>query len=353
MANKIYRAGIIGATGIAARRPNDPPPPFKNEIINSHVANLALMPRVELVGVCDLVPELLDQFKESWSERWPNANTYTDYKEMFAKEDLDILHVVTTDNRHADVTVDGARAGVKGIFCEKPLATSMEDANRMVQACEENGVVLTSGYTRRWKRLYHTVRETVRSGAIGPLGSMVATMGGGLGKLFYHGTHIIDGMCFFAESEPVQVFAHLEEGFEDWDRYKGAGGRASLPDPGASGFILFRNGVRALYCGTKNSYKASGLQLSGPEGQIYCGINDGYAKLLNRDPATGDIVSRTLIPKEYMGLGMLAGFEELIDLIENGGEGVSPGREGRKTVQIMQGFLNSHQAGGRLVDVPA
>ena len=349
---KTYRVGIVGATGIAARYPDDPPAPFKNEIMNSHVASLALISRVEIVGMCDLVPELLDGFKESWRERWPNANVYTDYNEMFAKENLDILHVVTTDHRHRDVTVDGARAGVKGIFCEKPLATSMEDANDMIQACEENGVVLIAGYTRRWRTLYHTVREAVRSGAIGPLGSMVATMGGNRGKLFFHGTHMIDALCFFAEFEPVQVFANLEEGFDDWDQYKGAGGRGSLKDPGASGFILFRNGARALYCGTKNSFENNALQLTGPDGQIYFNINDRAAKLLTRHAATGDLISRSLMPKESQGHGMAAGFEELIDLIENGGEGVSPGREGRKTVQIMQGFLDSQQAGCRLVDVP-
>ena len=233
------------------------------------------------------------------------------------------------------------------------MATSMEDADDMIQACEENGVVLIAGYTRRWRTLYHTVREAIRSGAIGPLRSMAATMGGNRGKLFFHGTHIIDSMCFFAESEPVQVFANLEEGYDDWDRYKGAGGRGSLKDPGASGFILFRNGVRALYCGTKNSFENNALQLSGPDGQIYFNLNDRAAKLLTRHAATGDLISRSLMPKEYQGHGMVAGFEELIDLIENGGDGVSPGREGRKTVQIMQGFLDSQQAGCRLVDVPS
>lgn len=352
MAKKTYRVGLVGATGIAARRPDDAPGPFKNQIVNSHVAALSLLPDVELVAVCDLVPELLDEFKENWGDRWPNTKTYTDSKEMFATENLDLLNVVTTDNRHADITVDGANAGVKGIFCEKPLATNMEDANRMIKACDDNGTILITGYTRRFRRLYHTIRDAVRAGAIGPLATMTGTMGGGLGKLFFHGTHMIDGMCFFAESEPVQVFANLEEGFDDWDVYRGAGGRGDLPDPGVSGFIQFRNGVRGFYNGTKNSFQTNTLKLVGSEGQIYCGFNDQSAKVLTRDPGTGDLVSRTLRPREYQVHGMAAGFQELIDLIENGGTTVSTGRDGRMTVQIMQGFLNSHQAGGRLIDVP-
>ena len=352
VADDSYRVGIVGATGIGARYPDDPPPPFKNRVINSHVASLALVPRVEVVGVCDLAPELLDRFTESWSERWPNANTYTDYKQMLAAEKLDILAVATSEHRHADITVDGARAGVKGVFCEKPLATSMEDADRMIAACEENGVVLISGHTRRWRLLYHVVRDAVRAGAIGPLCTMVATLGGSRGMLFREGTHIIDAMCFLAESEPAQVFANVAEGYEDWDRYKGRGGKHP-EDPALSGFILFRNGIRALYSGTRNSFLTVALQLSGPDGQIYFGLNDQAAKLLTRDPSTGDLVSRKLMPKQYQVFGLVAAYEELIDIIERSGPSVSPAREGRRTVQIMEGFLNSQQAGSRLVDVPA
>ena len=366
MASKIYRVGVVGAGGIAAGHIDEPPAPFKNPVgrtpwatgsfNNSHVACLALMPRVEIVGMCDLAPELLEQFNHNWGERWPKANVYTDHREMLAKEELDILHVVTSEHRHADITVDGARAGVKGIFCEKPLATSMEDATRMIEACEENGVVLIAGYTRRWQRLYHTVGEAIRSGAIGPLGSMAATMGGMSGMLFRNATHAIDALCFFAESDPVKVFAKVEEGFEHWDRFMGVGGvqsQKTLDDPGVSGFILFRNGVRALLCGTKNTFTTNTIQLSGSLGQIYFGMNDHTAKLSTRDPATGELISRTLIPRDYQVYALIAAFEELIGIVENGGTSVSPAREGRKTVQIMEGFLNSQQAGCRLIDVPA
>ena len=353
MAGTPYRVGIVGASIIAAQHPGDIPPPFKNRIIDSHVASLALMPRVELVGICDLSTDRLDEFTESWGERWPNANTYTDYKEMLAKEELDILHVTTQEHLHADITVDGASADVKGIFCEKPLATSLEDADRMIEACEKNGVVLTVGYTRRWRLLYHTVRDAIHDGAIGPLGTMVATLGGNLGLLFRHGTHAIDGMCFFAESDPVKVFASVEEGFEDWEAYKGVGGPDSQDDPGVTGYILFRNGVRGIYNGTKRSLRMNSLQLSGPDGQIYFHLNDRVARLTTIGPGRNDFQRRNLVPNEYQVHAMVAAFEELIDIIEKGVTSISPAREGRKTVQIMEGFLRSQQEGGRLIDVPA
>ena len=58
---------------------------------------------------------------------------------MLARERLDIIGVVTSDHRHADIVVDAATSGVKGVMCEKPLATSLEDADRMIRACAERG----------------------------------------------------------------------------------------------------------------------------------------------------------------------------------------------------------------------
>ena len=357
MANKIYRAGIVGASGIAARRNPDPPAPFQGTVQSqntvTHIMSLAMVPNVEVVGVCDLKPELLDEFKRSWSDRWPNANAYADYKEMLDKEHLDILTVVTPDNAHADIAVDGANAGVKGIFCEKPLATSLEDADRMIKACEDNGVVLAVDHTRRWSPVYHFVRNTLRDGAIGPLGTIVTNTGGPRSMLFRNGTHSIDGICFFAESEPVKVFARLEDGFDDWDEYKGDGGRLPEKDPGASGFILFRNGVRAFYNGSKDQLANYSHQLTGPDGQIYFGHNDRTATLVTAAPENGEFTRRHLKPDQLQVHGMLAGYMELIRVIENGGESGSSGREARKTVQIMLGFLKSNHEGSRLVDVPA
>ena len=133
MTNSLYRVGIVGATWIAVRKTPDPPPPFDKDIGDaisiSHASTLAAMPNLELVAVCDLLPELLDDFKTTWADELPDANTYTDHREMLAAEKLDILVVATSDNRHADIVVDGAEAGVRGILCEKPLATSLEDAD--------------------------------------------------------------------------------------------------------------------------------------------------------------------------------------------------------------------------------
>ena len=359
MSNSRYRVGIVGATWIAVRRAGSPPPPFGNDIGNaislSHAATLQAMPNLELAAVCDLVPELLDDFKTTWENELPNASTYTDYREMLAQENLDILVVATSDNRHTDIVVDGAEAGVKGILCEKPLATSLEDADRMIRVCDERGIPLHVNHNRRWNPLMHMIRDEIRSGLISTLGSIVVSHGGPRAMLFRSGTHMIDAICFFAESGPSQVVGTLEDSFEDWDRYRGDGGRLPQNDPSASGMILFENGVRALYDGSKDTILASDfIRLRGSEGEISFNLDArGPAVVRKYDAGARVPVSHTLHPVQYQVQGLAATYAELIDVIENGGIGVSTATEARKTLQIMLGFLESHQQGSRLVEVPS
>jgi predicted dehydrogenase len=368
MTQRKYRVGIIGLSGITSGAPLPAGPraawqgrkvglPFDREIIISHAACVALMPNAEVVGYCDLMPDLRDKFKESWGSTWPQATAYDDYKKMLAEADLDILTVGTGDNVHARMVVDGSNAGVKAVFCEKPLAVSMEDANVMVKTCHDNNVPLSVGHTRAWDPLYHKIRDMIRAGEIGPLASIVAIQGGARAMLFRNGTHILHGVTFFADADPTHVSGVLEEGFDDWTEYKGDGGKKPENDPAVSGLIMFENGVRALYECNKKTINGSTLHLQGSKGEIVFGLDQGYATLRSENDE-GDDVTQIIKPLgivgSYQSMGYVAAYEELISLIEAGGTGesVGSGREARRVVQVMNGFLKSHQAGSSLVEVP-
>ncbi len=359
MGNSRYRVGIVGATWISTRHMGSAPEPFENvlgdAVAISHASILSGLPNLDLVAVCDLVPGLLDDFKETWADEMPDARTYTDYREMLGREDLDILTVATSDNRHANIVVDGAGAGVKGILCEKPVATTIEDADRMIQACAERGVPIHVNHNRRWNPLMHRVRDEIRSGLIGTLGSIVVSHGGPRAMLFRSGTHMIDAICFFAESEPSQVVGILEDGFDDWDIYRGDGGKLPENDPSASGMIRFQNGVRALYDGSKETILSSdSMLLRGSDGEIRFNLDTRGPAIVTRYDADARVpVTHLLHPAQYAVQGLAATYSEMIDAIENGVTGVSTATEARKTLQIMLGFLKSHQDGNRLVDVPS
>ena len=357
MSERTYRAGIVGLGIVAVGRSHmgTPPPPFGREIMNRHVHTLSRLPNVELVAVCDIMPQAIERYKGLWDEDLPDVRTYTDVGEMLAKEDLDIVGVTTGDHTHAAATVEAAQAKVKGILVEKPLATSLEDADAMIEACEANGVILNVEHTRRFRPLAHAVRQTIRDGAIGEPGAAVLNNFGHSATLFRNGTHFIDVLCFVVDSDPVKVSAILDEGFDHWDVYRGDGGRTRGNEPGAMATIIFSSGLRASYASTVHrSFQMVKMLVTGSEGYLEFDLN-GDSFEVTSDGLGSEFGSgvKTVVPKSYQTIGIPAGYLELIDMIENGGTSISPAREARKTVQIMTGFLQSHQQGSRLIDVPA
>ncbi|HEU5316805.1 MAG TPA: Gfo/Idh/MocA family oxidoreductase [Chloroflexota bacterium] len=356
-----YRAGIVGLTGIAASRgPAAPSPALGVVHPGSHAAAYAQLPNVQVVGACDLVPERCEEFLRNWGDRWPDAETYGDYKAMLSAGKLDILSVVTSDHRHAQIVVDACEAGVKAIYCEKPIATTIADADRMVAAAKAHGVVMSIDHTRRWRPIWHQARDLIRAGEIGPLRRVVATLAGPRAMLFRNGTHLLDMTCFFADSDPEWVVAELDD--EHWHygpRYAGDGGRDPATDPGGSAYIRFKNGVRAFVNASKDSFSAWEFTLYCDRGRIR--IDDTTAEVIQpgaKGLAEGKRLSWTLTPAQTTTGSLKAGIEELIAHVEARARGetppalVSPPEAGRRVLEILLGILQSNHAGNAKVSFP-
>jgi predicted dehydrogenase len=329
-----YRAGVIGCTGIGT----------------AHASGLVGLDNAELVAACDLSEEKLEEFSRRWKETWPGIATYTDHRQMLASQDLDIVTVATSDHAHADLVVDSAESGAKGIFCEKPLATNLADADRMVAACESNGTLLSVDHTRRFQPLWRHIKELVDQGTIGPVQNIIATLYGSRAMLFRNGTHIIDLLCFFAESEPRWVFAELEDGYEGYAEYRGDGGHEPGTEPGAHGYIHFANGVRGLYIGGPKTTPLPKMscRIVGTSGYIDA---DGFPSGTRATITTGE-ETEPISAEDDGAQGIALGVQELVTRMENGGELASPGRVGRTVVEIIIGFLESQRRGNVRVPLP-
>lgn len=344
--DKRYRVGVVGLSGIAANRPApEPGNILTTPSPTSHLGAFNLIPQTDVVAVCELKPELFQKVAQTWGQEFGELETYTDYSAMLARENLDIVSVVTSDNRHADIVIAAANAGAKGIICEKPFATTVDECDRMIEACESNGTVIAVDHTNRWKPHYDVAREAIRSGSIGQVQRIVGHLGGPRAMLFRNGTHLVDGVCFFADSDPEWVFAELEPGYDHYSRYLGDGGRDPATDPAGSGYIHFRNGVRAFINAAKTQYTASfSFQIYGETGMI----DVHNSRVIRRDRNTTEFFP---FPSHQF-TGISACVAELIDVIENGGDLLSPAREAKKTVEILVGFLQSHTRGNVRVDLP-
>ena len=104
-----YRVGVVGLSGIAANRQT----PNPNNILttpspSSHLGAYHLNPQTDVVAVCELKTELFEKVAQTWGQEFGDLETYTDYRAMIERENLDIVSVVTSDHRHTDIVVAAA-----------------------------------------------------------------------------------------------------------------------------------------------------------------------------------------------------------------------------------------------------
>lgn len=121
----------------------------------------AAMEGIDLIGVCDVI---LDSARET-AEQLGVPLATDDHRQILA-EGPDAVLVVTPTFTHADIVVDAAAAGVH-VFCEKPMATSVADCERMIAACERADVRLMVGYVLRFHNGYRAIKQIIDEGRIG------------------------------------------------------------------------------------------------------------------------------------------------------------------------------------------
>ena len=204
------RVGIVGCGRIAGE--------FE-DVAAEHPASIAgafaEIPETRIVAATSRGRERLERF----GRRWGVTALYHDYREMLAAEALDIVAVATHPPLHAEIVDAACSAGVRGIFCEKPIALDLPDSDLIVRRVEESGAKLVVNCTRRYSGLYESVRRIVEDKSLGDLVHIVGHSQGVKptpewvadteGPLLHDAVHLFDIMRFFAgDAESVIATAH-------------------------------------------------------------------------------------------------------------------------------------------------
>jgi len=342
------RCAIIGLTGIASAPAEDSLRGGRSVLPYSHASSLARIPGATVVAICDIVPAMTEKFVAQWGTTWPDMQVYHDANQMLAGQDIDVLAVVTPDNRHADLVIAAAERGIPAIMCEKPLATSLEDADRMIAAVEKHNTLISVEHTRRWDPYWHQVKRMIDSGAIGDVISIVGTLHGERAMLYRNGTHLIDIINYYAGSHPERVIARLEPGFEDFLAYRGDGGHDPASEPGGTAYIEYANGIRGIYNGVKGNITLFEIDVLGTEGRFR--INSDLAEYWSRDDSTGQLVLRPFPASMFMTGGIQGAYEELFAALAGNATIRSTPRDARQAIAVIDAILRSNHAGGAMVE---
>lgn len=201
MENKKIKIGIIGVGSIS------------NEHIQAYLKN----PNVELYAFCDINEKQL----KLMSEKYGITRTFTDKDEMLALPELDAVSVCAWNSEHAPCTIAALNAG-KHVLCEKPMATTVEEAIAMKEAAERNGKLLQIGFVRRFGNDCAVLQDFIQKDFLGeiyyakatylrrngnPMGWFGDKSRSGGGPLIDLGVHVIDLTRYLmGNPKPVSVF---------------------------------------------------------------------------------------------------------------------------------------------------
>jgi phthalate 4,5-cis-dihydrodiol dehydrogenase len=122
------------------------------------------METINLAAGADIVPATRERFKE----RYQNAKVYDSAEKLVADPDIEAVWISSPNRFHAEHTILAANHG-KHVVVEKPMAISLEQAEKMIEAADKNGVKLLAGHTRSYTVPNRAISKIVRSGKLGNL----------------------------------------------------------------------------------------------------------------------------------------------------------------------------------------
>jgi predicted dehydrogenase len=165
-------------------------------------------PTVALVAGCDVVPAQ----REAWGAACNVAPSalYADYEEMYEREQLDAVIISTHASVHAAPTIAAAQRGIH-VFCEKPVAPSLREADEMVAACDAAGVKLAINHIKRGSNGNAAAKRLIAEGAIGQPYYIRGEAKGGRwagSELMEMGTHVFDWLLLLA-GDATSLYADL------------------------------------------------------------------------------------------------------------------------------------------------
>lgn len=316
-----------------------------------HAEALATMPGIELAALCTRRPQRLAEI----ADRFGVAKRYTDYRDLLADPEIDVVGVITHIHDHCKIAIDALRSG-KHVFLEKPMAPSVADCDRILAAADQAAGYLMVGHICRFDPRVVLAKEAIDAGRIGRIVSMHARRNlsvkigrmvlDSISALMGDGIHDGDLMLWFSGARPVSVYA--QEIHPGTNKYPDGGWAMARLDNGAIAVI-----ESIWHLPESSPYQIDArMEVIGTAGALY--INCGEAGLEIHDAAGNQLPDTLYWPNIYgQRFGILrAELRYFADCVVTGRrpERITPA-ESRAAVALLAAAEQSAQT-GQIVQFP-
>lgn len=350
---KKLKIGIIGTGGIS----------------RSHMNSYRNNPNVELYALCDINEERL---KRAGAE-YGVTRLYTNLDEMLALPEIDAVSVCTWNSAHAPCTIAALNAG-KHVLCEKPMATTVEDAKAMKEAAERNGKLLMIGFVRRFGNDMKMLRDFQEADYLGDIYYAKATYlrrngnpGGwfgekelsGGGPLIDLGVHVIDFIRYaMGNPKPISVYGATFKKLYDRKNIKTPKAYVSQSSTKddycdvedlATALVRFDNGavlqVEAAFSLNIASDEGK-LQLFGTKAGVTVG--DELKFCTEQNDYLADVTIKADSSMHFDGI-FRSEIDHYVDCIMNGTECINKAEDGVELMKILTAVYKSAETGHEVV----
>ncbi|NLK09032.1 MAG: Gfo/Idh/MocA family oxidoreductase [Firmicutes bacterium] len=323
----------------------------------NHVAGVqANQDSIELVAVCDLIPERMDLVLTQVGVDSEGVKKYTDYQTMLHTEQLDLVAIATESGSHARIGLDCINAG-HHVIIEKPIALSIADADHLIEAASNKGVVLCSCHQNRFNKSIQKVREAYEQNRFGRLLHGAAHIRWNRGKQYYEqaswrGTweqdggalmnqsiHNIDLLRWMMGEDVEEVFAYTDRLKHDY---------IEAEDLGLA-LVKFSNGAYGLIEGTTNVHPKNleeTLYIFGDAGTVKVGgtsanIIEEWSFADQKDDPQEVKARYHENPPNVYGFGHTPLYQDVVSAIKEGQKPFVDGEAGKKAVELVLAIYKS------------
>ncbi|MBB6733544.1 Gfo/Idh/MocA family protein [Cohnella zeiphila] len=309
----------------------------------NHALTLASLPDFTLAGVCDLNAETAREV----AERTGGPAVYADFDRMLKELNPDVVVIATPTDSHSRLTIRAAEAGVRGIYCEKPMAVHMGDARLMAKACAASGARLVVGHQRRMSAPYKTMRRLLRSGAIGAPYLLRASCAG---DFLSDGTHSVDSLLYLAGDEKVRwVLAAM---FRRPNALVPAARRyGHAVESGMMATIEFESGLRAELLTGEVRMPGRGYQdieVFGEKGRLWRAGDAAQSAVLVQNEEAGGLRVPELDPPDGSNDGLPGVFRSFAHSLRTGEPHPLDASVAMRTMEVVMAAYESARLGERI-----
>jgi predicted dehydrogenase len=305
---------------------------------------------VKLAAVCDIDPQRLEAFQAAF----PKVKGYLRYEDMLAQERLDLLSIAAYADTRCEMVLAACKSDVRGIWCEKAMATTLQEALRMERAVKRHGVHLAMSYSRRWGGAYQWVAQALKSGELGKLESINVQFPS---NFIHTGTHAFDVLRMLGgEVHSVQGWLEAgshrirDSGYHFETRFDEAKPQNDL---GGFGVLLFKSGARATLQASRKNYFRFEFEVLTDQAMVRIGNTQREIHKVGESPNFAGF--RELLAQPFPAVEERNVFtaiaQNLADAVDEGVPVACNATDGRRALEIGIALHQSHAMGNLPVKI--